>query len=78
MVRVADAGFCPLTLLCTTTFHYCAKQYLPFLCSAGDYDFWRDTVSTYVECRLAAPHTTTTDAREGLQGGIQMFTIIAR
>ncbi len=45
---------------------------------AGDYDFWRETVSLYVECRLAAPHTTTTDAREALQGGIVMFTTIAR
>uniref|UniRef100_A0A7S3QYI0 Uncharacterized protein n=1 Tax=Dunaliella tertiolecta TaxID=3047 RepID=A0A7S3QYI0_DUNTE len=44
----------------------------------GDYDFWRETVSTYVHCRLSAPHTTTTDAREALQGGVLMFTIIAR
>ncbi|KAF5825229.1 hypothetical protein DUNSADRAFT_13372, partial [Dunaliella salina] len=43
----------------------------------GDYDFWRETVSTYVHCRLSAPHTTTTDAREALQGGVLMFTIIA-
>ena len=44
----------------------------------GDYDFWRETVSTYVHCRLSAPHTTTTDAREAMQGGVIMFTIIAR
>ncbi len=35
-------------------------------------------MQTYVHCRLSAPHTTTTDAREALQGGIYMFTIIAR
>lgn len=44
----------------------------------GDYDFWQASIITYVDCRLAAPHTTTLDAREALQGGIAMFSTIAR
>jgi hypothetical protein len=36
------------------------------------------SIITYVDCRLAAPHTTTSDAREALQGGIAMFSAIAR
>lgn len=33
----------------------------------ADYTFWQHSIITYVECRLSAPHTTTSDAREALQ-----------
>lgn len=44
----------------------------------GDFDFWQSSITTYVDCRLAAPHTTTSDAKEALMGGIAMFSAIAR